>query len=505
MIVSAPRILKIVLVLMASLIFIVGCGEEPAPETDAEPTVEIALESAEEEPTPTAVSPTNTPDPTNTPNPTNTPSPTNTAVPTETPPPTETPLPTTEPTAVPRQTFYVSPSGSNEDGLSWETAWSELDQIDWAQIEPADLILLDGGDEQMVYETTLTPKASGEEGAPIRIQVAEENGRNGQVIIAGGRAYELPYCFQDDFVEVESDGLRDGILLENVSWLIIDGGKWRGIVIHEAEVHGIDFDPNTDHITLRNMEIYNNGFAKFEESWIPNGTGITLDGTNHQLQRLIIHDNGHDAIQSGGETLDSITISESWMYNSIPHPEVTEQSSNYCTHTDAFQIYGGEVVENINIEDSVLGPGFTNTIIFGDKVVNVNKVSFNNVLILKGAENNLSAHSTATLDVKEWSFNQVTVISNNSAFNAITFKGAEITIENSIFLGGHINIPNSEPIAANNCQWDTTGITIGEEINPQFVSAEAAPFSIEQYEPQAEACADKGSTIFSPEDLLARE
>ncbi len=505
MIVLEFRRLILNIILLGLMVLVISCGENVEPEAIDEVSGTAILEDVEIE-TPTAVSPTTTSEPTHTPFPTDTPAPTNTAVPpTETPIPIETPLPTVEPTLIPRQTFYVSPSGNNEDGLSWETAWQELDQIDWPQIQPSDLILLDGGEEQMVYQTTLTVQASGEEGAPIRIHVSEENGRNGQVIIDGNRAYPLPYCFQEDFEEVESDGLRDGMLLEDVAWIEIDGRQWRGITIYGAEVHGIDFNPNTDHVTLRNIEIYDNGFAKFEEGWIPNGTGITLDGTNHQLQRLIIHDNGHDAIQSGGETLDNLTISESWFYNGIPHPEISEQSVNYCTHTDAFQIYGGEVVENINIEDSILGPGFTNTIIFGDKAVNVNQVSFDNVLVLKGAENNLSAHSTATLDVKEWSFNQVTVISSNSAFNAITFKGDAITIENSIFYGGHINIPNSEPIVDNNCQWNTTGITIGEESDPEFVEVEADPFSIEQYEPQSEVCKGKGSSIFSPEDLLNRD
>lgn len=402
----------------------------------------------------------------------------------------------------------MSKLGSNEDGRSWQTAWSELDQIDWTIVAPGALILLDGGDEQMVYTSTLAVAASGTADAPIVVQLAEEEGRDGQVFISGGRDYELPYCFEPDILPPEEDNaLRDGIFLADVAWVVVDGRKWRGITITDTNRHGIELKPTTDNITLRNIEIYDIGFIKTdaEEGAYPNGTGITLDGTNHTFERLIIHDNGHDAIQSRGDTLDSLTVRESWLYNSIPHPEVTEQSFNYCTHSDALQIYDGGVVENISFYDSVLGPGFTNTVILGDKVVNVNRVLFDNVLFLKGAENNVSAHSTATIEVTDWTLRNVTVISPPDAFNALLFKGENLTITNSIIVGSHINIPNTEPTVSGNCQWQTTGITIGEEVDPEFETAVSTPFSFDNYQPQAEPCIGKGSSIYTIEDLLGEE
>ena len=41
-------------------------------------------------------------------------------------------------------TFYVSKTGSNPDGESLANAWNELDQINWAAIQPGDTIMLDG-------------------------------------------------------------------------------------------------------------------------------------------------------------------------------------------------------------------------------------------------------------------------------------------------------------------------------------------------------------------------
>lgn len=477
-------------------ILLLGCGQGNSSET--------LLENA-----PTAVSlntlPTVTP--TSTAQPTQTPTREPTSTPTPQPTRTDTPQPThtATPTAIPENFFYVSKLGSNADGRSWETAWSEMDQVDWTIIEPGATILLDGGAEQMVYTSTLKPATNGSADAPITIRLAEEPGRDGQVLISGGRPYDLPYCDQPDFVKPEGDALRNAIRFENVAWVVVDGRKWRGIVITDTDRHGIELKPDTDHITLRNIEIYDIGFGKEgDDGAYPNGTGITLDGTNHTFERLIIHDNGHDALQSRADTLDSLTVRQSWLYNSVPHPEITDQAFNYCTHSDALQIYDGGVVENIAFYDTILGPGFTNTVILGDKVVNVNRVLFDNVLFLKGAENNVSAHSTATIEVHDWTLRNVTVFSPNEPYNAITFKGDDLTIVDSIFLGGHINIPNTEPTVSGNCQWGTTGNRIGEEVDPDFVSALPDPFSVDNYQPRAAACVGKGATIFTLDDLLGQ-
>lgn len=400
-------------------------------------------------------------------------------------------------------TFYVSLLGNNKTGLSWEEAWNELDQIDWKEIKPGDLIWLDGGAEKMIYRTTLTPAASGEAGNPIYIEVAKEAGRNGQVIISGGREQPLPYCFESAYEPFDERPLRDGILLSDVSWIVIDGRDWRGILIENSGIHGIELKPDSSNITLRHLEITNVGFAKQAEAgWYPNGTGITLNGNHHLIERLVIHDNGHDAIQSNGEMLENLTIRQSWLYNSLPHPEVSDQAFNYCTHTDALQIYSGGVVENITISDSILGPGFTNTVLLGDKAVNVNHVLFENVLFLKGAENNVNAHSLATLDVKHWTLKNVTVYGPNTLYNGLLYKGENLTITDSIFVGSHINIPNTEPNISGNCQWQTSGVLIGEEIDPGFETAAPDPFTIEHYEPLATPCVGKGSSIFSPAILF---
>ncbi|MEM7333978.1 MAG: hypothetical protein AAF490_17975 [Chloroflexota bacterium] len=417
-------------------------------------------------------------------------------------PPEEPPVPPEQPPITGRA-FYVSKLGNNSDGLSWESAWNELNQVDWSKFQPGDTLLIDGGAESMTYRTTLQPTASGTAAEPIRIQLAGENGRNGQAIFFGGRSTPLPHCGQTSYSYNPNGLTTNGAKFEGVSWITIDGTKWRGIVIHGMNGDGIRLYSNTDNLTFRHMEIYDNGTVKQSGGgYYSDAKGIRLEGSNHTVERTIIHDNGQDAIQSNGANVSNFTIRESWFYNGRQHPNI-DQSYNYCTHSDALQIFDGGVVSGINIEDSVLGPGFTNTILLGDKNVDVNNVTINNVLILKSAENSISAHSTATTSVNNWNISNVTVYGPNTAYNAITYKGRELAITNSVFVGSHINIPNTSPAFGNNCQWDTTGIDIGVDTNPQFTSASPEAFTDGNYAVNERACATSGSSITSIDDLMA--
>src|SRR5687767_2914472 len=67
------------------------------------------------------------------------------------------------------QVFYVSKRGNNTTGLSWATAWSELNRIRWELVRPGATIYLDGGGTRMIYRTTMTFGASGTAAAPIII------------------------------------------------------------------------------------------------------------------------------------------------------------------------------------------------------------------------------------------------------------------------------------------------------------------------------------------------
>ncbi len=265
----------------------------------------------------------------------------------------------------PEAIFYVSATGDNSDGLTWDTAWNELDQINWGVVVPGSVVYIDGGaslDQPMTYNGQLRPTVSGNPNRPILIQLSAEEGRNGQAVFFGGNSIPLPECGQMiwDSSEILGAG-SSAILFENgVSNIIVDGRKRQGIVIHGWEAGGIIFDPdridngqddNTKNIRLQYMEIYNNGGFEIKDDGTSEGlfypyhagAGIKLSGIGHKFSHLEIHDNAGDAIQSnftnpeGGvfNNMDDFTLTNSWLYNQRQHSGLDNSPSDQlCTLDD---------------------------------------------------------------------------------------------------------------------------------------------------------------------------
>jgi hypothetical protein len=406
-------------------------------------------------------------------------------------------------------TYYVSKRGNNEDGRSWETAWNELNQIDWAVVEPGDTILLDGGAEQMVYQSTLTVRQSGAEGRPITIRLADEEGRNGQVVIFGGRSTPLPYCGQEDYV-FEQTGVRTlGILVRRVSWVVIDGQKWRGIVIYGHNRYGIELYASAYNVTIRNVEIFDNGTAIEDDGqWRSDFPGVNLGGTNIIIERALVHDNGQDAFQ-WHQTIANFTLRESWLYNNRRHPDGTI-SFNDCTHTDGIQIYNGGDQYGFLIEETIIGPGLSNGTLLGQSPhptgieATVHEVTFRNVLFIKATDNNLAGYSDTKS--QDWVIDHVTVYCPNTLWQCLYLEGAGHSVTNSIFVGSHITLPDGLALFYDNCQWRSRGFRLGDNEDPLFASVdEDDPFALGDYSLQpGSPCEGRGSNLTSVGQLLGQ-
>jgi hypothetical protein len=417
----------------------------------------------------------------------------------------------------PSTTFYVSKLGNNSDGLSWGTAWNELDQIDWNLMQPGGTIYIDGGNSTMTYSTTMLPEASGEVGKPIRIRLSEEPSRNGQAIIFGGRSTPLPYCDQVSYSPGSGTFRNYAILFDDVSWLEIDGTKWRGIVIYGHNNNGIRFHSDSSYITIRNVEIYDNGYAEFENgAWQPNSAGIRIAGHHQTFERVIVHDNGQDAFQSGAgpspnfnvNNLDNLTIRESWLYNGRTHPTVPE-SYNYCTHTDGLQINRGGDVSDILIEDSIVGPGLTNALLLGQALTSngaealVNNVTLRNTLFAKAADNTIKSYTDT--EPENWVLDGVTAHCATTKFQCLSLAGDNHTVINTIIHSSLITLPDGLDTFSNNCQWNTDGFVLGLVADPLFTSvSNSDPFSLDDYTlASGSPCAGMGTTIESVNELLS--
>lgn len=407
--------------------------------------------------------------------------------------------------------YYVSKRGSNQGGTSWQSAWNELNQIDWSVVDPGDTILIDGGSLEMTYTTSMDIDASGTSEAPIRIQAANESERNGKITLFGGRVNALPHCYQDSYDNQTEGIINFGIRTNDHSWLIIDGLDWRGITIHGFHESGIRIDRYSNNVTVRNVEIYNNGYAKnTSRGWFPEGVGIRLSGPNMVVERAIIHDNGQDAIQSMWyeNRIADFLISESWLYNGRRHLTVDE-SWNYCTHTDGLQIYDGGLISGITVENSVVGPGFTNGLILGqtrtdnNAQADVHNVTLRNTLLTKAADNGLFGYEGS--NSRGWTLEHVTMHCPKTKWHCITLDNPDHAVTNSIIVGSRLTFEDGLNHHSDNCIWQTSGLELGRNADPRFNNvSESDHFSLDDYSLASDSpCLGKGSSITSVSKLLS--
>ncbi len=456
-----------------------------------------------------------------------------TPLPTKVPPSQPTSVTTAQPTRmpIPERRHYVSKLGSNLDGESWTSAWNELDQINWQMVQPGDAILIDGGDTEMIYESTLNVQASGSADLPIILMRSDEAGHNGTVSIFGGRTQPLPYCNQSSYVAPTNTIRRAAIILNGRSWIVIDGGRRSGIRMYGHNGNGIALNNSPSHITVRNVEIYNNGTVNYytgptnndftHNTWYADEAGVKLSGSELMFDRVIVHDNGQDSFQDQDKGVNGLTIRASWLYDSQAHPERAGYSFNYCTHNDGLQIWGGGTQANFTIEDSVIGPYTQQGIMLGDTNATVNQVTIKNSLFINATDNNL-IHDTRHAPAG-WTISNVTSYMTTKPINAqvghcgLSLAGSGHSITRSIFSGGCLDLPNWSGLASDNIMFETDENIAGFAMtDPQFsgpLPSSNQPTFQElvnaDFTPHCAACVDAsgqsqvGSNIHSVAALLA--
>jgi len=303
--------------------------------------------------------------------------------------------------------FYISKNGSNADGLSWATAWNDLNQIKWSIVNPGDTIVIDGGPTAcpsnynfvsarpgmncgMLYNSSLTVGKSGTATAPITIKLATETGHDGTAVFFGGRATLLPYCTQSPAtysLQVIGSTPTNAVVIGGYQYIVLDGMKRSGIMIYGYEHTAVTFTSSAaGTITMRNMEIFDNGDIKTRSdgTYITDGKGIGPIGNNLTFERLLVHDNGQDEFQSGGP-LANITIQDSWLYARRENPKYpgfgfnSGPSSVGCTHEDGIQVYGGGAQSGLTFKNDIFGPLLGQGIYPSDSGTYFSNVNINNV------------------------------------------------------------------------------------------------------------------------------
>jgi len=458
-------------------------------------------------------------------------------------------------------TYYVSMNGSNADGLSWTTAWNELNKINWAIIQPGDTILIDGGATAcpsnydfsnhstnrpgltcgMLYTTQLNIQKSGIAAAPITIKLSTEAGHNGTAVVFGGRTSALPYCTQNYTATgtARTDGIVFNTRATGASYITIDGSHRSGIMVYGAQTGVNLISDNSTFDTLRNMEIFDNGnYTTFSGGgYRTDYPGIFLNGNNITIDKTLIHDNGQDEIQDNYTGYGTIThapmhdmaITNSWLYNHRESPVwpgypfnsgAEGSSSTDCTHVDGIQIYGGGLdQQGFTFDHDVFGPLLAQGVYPGDENnTSFDNVTISNVLFLNAMLHNIEGDpiSTPTNNTPNgWKIQNVTSYLTNGVNTGTVSHGFGVWgqghgITNSIFQNGYFAYTASfTGINSGNLYYGSEPVPGGTNTNPNFVgplptnnAPSYATLVAADFTPQCGSCAGKGSSIHKVQDLL---
>ncbi|HEY8300996.1 MAG TPA: hypothetical protein VIG48_03780 [Jatrophihabitans sp.] len=453
-------------------------------------------------------------------------------------------------------TWYVSRRGDGTVGTSWATAWRQPSAINWAEVNPGDRIVLDGGPTPcpsdyafgagvtvppgrtcgMAYRAPFVVGASGAPGEPITIALATSRGRDGTAVLAGGRTSPLPYCDQRSYTP-SGVARSTGILFPARSHIVVNGMHRSGIMISGAR-SGIDLHSDrTSYVVLRNLELFDNGtFGKWRHGYRTDGEGISLAGNHITVDRTLIHDNGQDAIQdtdtgvpgTGHAPLHDITVSNSWLYEHRPSPlwpgygfnsgaqDVPRQD---CTHVDGLQVWGGGLdQQRMTFSHDVFGPFLAQGVYPGDN----NVASFDHVVVTDSLFLNTLDHAIIGARIAadpvtpaDWRISRVTsyLTSRPNAglhsHGKLDLAGSGHTVTKSLFYYGYSAARRTT--GSGNIWWGGDPVPGGRRIRPAFSSrmpAGAAP-SFRQLRtlhlaPQCRACAGVGSPLHDVADLLHR-
>lgn len=315
------------------------------------------------------------------------------------------------------KTYYVSKNGNNTDGRTWATAWNEMDQIKWSQINTtnnyygADRLVIDGGARRMVYRTPLKVMAVGSYFG-FSITVSTDAGHNGQCVIAPPR--------DSNGIEILSGGSVQ-----------LNGSKRSGILVYGAK-DGLKVGASSPYpMSVANVEIAN-----------CSGVGLTAPTSYHPvgMRQLIIHDNATNVlVAASGSAPAGPQLDKCWIYN-----------STYKVNSDGVRVEGSggfmPPSTPISFTNSVLGPGLRDAVSCNTSA----SPSLNNCLVINSTRNNFSGNAIKLEKVTSF---MTRLNPQHRAHAALKLLAPTVPyypmpagyVKKSIVFGGMVDVPTTIP------------------------------------------------------------
>jgi len=339
--------------------------------------------------------------------------------------------------------FYVSKSGNNADGLTWQTAWNELAQVNWSKVTSASTIYIDGGPSGMSYYTTLTDDATtGSSASQVQILQSSESGHNGKVTITGGgwgvgvKGYGI-WLKGVSNVQVQGNNL---VFPGNTGGLEITGEPNSGVYIGNCSSCG-----------LFNVDIHNCSNT---------GLNLVLGGNTQacSFQNVQIHDNYLNLLGQAGPVNPYVisTFTSCAFYSSSPpsngHGGTNLSSGHFNFNYCAFGPYG-----DIALPGGSQGaaPGSNCTASFNQTLF----VQPSNYAVYVGGYGNSVSMNEAT------SFMTALTpggYARDFLWQPTAGNNNVLSVNNSTVYGGAVAVPTGTVLSSNNSNWQfiTTGNTM---------------------------------------------
>jgi parallel beta-helix repeat protein len=318
----------------------------------------------------------------------------------------------------PTNEWFISKNGDNSDGMSWSTAWNEMEKIDWAAVQPGDTIYIDGGPSGMAYTTTLAVGKGGNEGQRIFIQRSEDAGHDGKVTI--------------------------GYISVGYPYITIDGKDRNKFEIFPVTGYGVRVKDNSDGFELKNILVHGDFTGTWGSLFFADAGSVTISGCE------FIGTNAEDQIKYRA-TDKFLTIENSYFHGL--------RARDNMTHADIVE--GDADGYNLTVRRNIFYDSPIDCFMMADDDIDHAEFSYN---VFSGVADAIKIHSAQNVEIYNNVFDECR--------DLILYVPSPATMKNNIFTGARdpVHVPEKGP---EYCLWDvgTTEYEPGtgnSESNPLF-------------------------------------
>jgi len=393
--------------------------------------------------------------------------------------------------------YYMDKSATgNNSGSSWANAWQSFSDINWATIQPGDIIWVSGGTSGKTYSEKLTIEKSGTSGNPVFVKAATQSGHNGTVTIdgqnsRGGIRINADYVVVDGFTIQNANGSGDtgngAVNATNTTGAVI-----KNITTHVIAFGGVVHAKYADNLTISGCYVTTPGYLAEQTD------GMFIQ---HSSNLLIEHNTIVISNAEPDEHCDLMQLDDNdngiVRYNYLEHDNSKSSNSQgiYISNGSGgrWQVYGNLLVSHSGHKNGM--------IILGSADNTAYLEAYNNTLYGGNTENGMIRIVNCE-GVGSKIKNNV-IVADNSPYTLVTVPSSlpKSSVTHNLIFNGN---SNDDIIASGGGwtaqQWVNAGGVGTISTNPQFVNPMQS-LSGNFHLMETSAAVDAGNSLGSPYNI----